>query len=266
MHHGAPGAGVAAVPRGRISPSEATGDELAHASTAPAGSPLDRCVERVVNTTIMLMSVLVLYDGWENLKLIGVVAVIVGPVLAMVLAHVFAASIARQVDLERTPTSRERTRIVRDESRFLLVAVPPVAIVVALYLGWSLARRLHPGRLVGRADITRILGWSGWASGRTHRLAPRSVGGRWVARRRHRARLAGAAQARHGRPGRRRVRMINRADHRGTAAAGCWSLPWGATPAVASVGWPTSASHPFSTLCIAGDVKIGSAGAVSSAG
>jgi hypothetical protein len=75
-------------------------------------------VDRVVNTTIMLMSVLVLYDGWENLKLIGVVAVIVGPVLAMVLAHVFAASIARQVDLKRRPTRAEQTRIVRDESRW----------------------------------------------------------------------------------------------------------------------------------------------------
>ena len=74
-----------------------------------------RVVERACYTTIMLMSVLVLYDGWENLKLIGVVAVIVGPVLAMVLAHVFAVSIAREVDLKKTPTNRERTRIVRDE-------------------------------------------------------------------------------------------------------------------------------------------------------
>src|SRR4249919_1122345 len=91
-------------------------------------------VERVVNTTIMLMSVLVIYDGWEKLRLIGVVAVIVGPVLAMFVAHVFSESIARQVDLERTPTRRERIRIVRDESRFLLVAAPPVVMVVVLYL------------------------------------------------------------------------------------------------------------------------------------
>ena len=226
-----------------------------------------RVVERVVNTTIMLMSVLVLYDGWETLKLIGVVAVIVGPVLAMVLAHVFAASIAREVDLKRTPTSRERTRIVRDESRFLLVAVPPVAIVVALYLLGLSLRDCIQAVLVGRADVTRVLGWRGWASGRTHRLAPRSFGGRWVARRRHRSRVAGAAQARHGHPRRRRVRMIKlRADHRGAAGAGCWSLSRRATPRVASAGWPTSASHPFSTLCIAGEVKIGSTGAVSSAG
>jgi hypothetical protein len=118
-------------------------------------------VDRVVTTTIMLMSVLVLYDGWGNLKLIGVVAVIVGPVLAMVLAHVFAASIARQVELKRTPTGRERTRIVRDESRFLLVAVPPVA--VALYLvGLSLSDCIQAVLWVGLIS----LGFWGGVAGR----------------------------------------------------------------------------------------------------
>ena len=121
-------------------------------------------VERVVNTTIMLMSVLVLYDGWESLKLIGVLAVIVGPVLAMVLAHVFAASIARQVGLERTPTGRERARIVRNESRFLLVAVPPVAIVLALDLvGLSLGDCIQAVLWVGLIS----LGFWGGVAGRS---------------------------------------------------------------------------------------------------
>jgi hypothetical protein len=125
-------------------------------------------VERVVNTTIMLMSVLVLYDGWENLKLIGVVAVIVGPVLAMVLAHVFAASIAQQVDLKSTPTSRERTRIVRDESRFLLLAVPPVAIVVALYLvGVSLSDCIQAVLWVGLLSLGLWGGVAGRRAGLT---------------------------------------------------------------------------------------------------
>jgi hypothetical protein len=124
-------------------------------------------VERVVNTTIMLMSVLVLYDGWENLKLFGVVAVIVGPVLAMVLAHVFAASIARQVDLKRTLTGREEARIVRDESRFLLVAVPPVAIVVVLDLvGVSLSDCIQAVLWVGLIS----LGFWGGVAGRRARL------------------------------------------------------------------------------------------------
>ena len=56
------------------------------------------------------------------------------------------------------------------------------------------------------------------------------------------------------------------ASHRGMAAVGCWPSPWSGAVAVASVGWPSSASQPFSTRYIAGDVKIGSAGAVSSAG
>ena len=110
-------------------------------------------IERVVNTTIMLMCVLVIYDGWEELRLIGVVGVIVGPVLAMFLAHVFAASIGQEVDLERTPTGRERMKIVRDESRFLLVAVPPVAVVVVLSLGG-----------VSLSDCIQVVLWMGLMS------------------------------------------------------------------------------------------------------
>jgi hypothetical protein len=71
-----------------------------------------------VTATITLMSVLVIYDGWEKLRLIGVVGVIVGPVLAMFLAHVFAASIAEQVDIGRGLTGRERIKVVRAECRF----------------------------------------------------------------------------------------------------------------------------------------------------
>jgi hypothetical protein len=127
-------------------------------------------VDRVVNATIALMSVLVLYDGWEELKLIGVVAVIVGPVLAMFLAHVFAASIAEQVDLGRGLTGRERLKVVRTESRFLLLAVPPVVIVVAFYLvGVSLADCIRVVLWVGVASLGcwggvagRRAGFTGW--------------------------------------------------------------------------------------------------------
>ena len=44
---------------------------------------------------------LIIYDGWEHLKLINVVGVILGPVLAMFVAHVFSAVIARHVEVER---------------------------------------------------------------------------------------------------------------------------------------------------------------------
>jgi hypothetical protein len=95
--------------------------------------------------------------------LIGVVAVIVAPVLAEVVAHVFAASIAQQVDLERTATNRKRLRIMRAESPFLVVAVPPVAMVVILYLvGVSLSDCIQVVLCVG----VMSLGFWGGVAGR----------------------------------------------------------------------------------------------------
>jgi len=45
---------------------------------------------RVAYGTITLMSVLIAYDGWQQLRSRDAVVVIVGPVLAMFLSHLFA--------------------------------------------------------------------------------------------------------------------------------------------------------------------------------
>ena len=50
-------------------------------------------VDRVIYTTITLLSVLIIYDGWEELRFWNVVAVIVGPILAIFLSHVFGAAL-----------------------------------------------------------------------------------------------------------------------------------------------------------------------------
>jgi hypothetical protein len=57
-----------------------------------AGRP--RVIDRAVYGTIVVTSVLVVYDGWATLRVLGAVAVILGPVVAMVIGHVFAASLA----------------------------------------------------------------------------------------------------------------------------------------------------------------------------
>jgi hypothetical protein len=90
-------------------------------------------VDRIVYATITIMSVLIIYDGWQHLRLIDVIGVIVGPVVAMFLAHVFSAALAKQVGLGRTLTWSDRSAIVTSESRFLLLCVPPVAIVLVLF-------------------------------------------------------------------------------------------------------------------------------------
>jgi hypothetical protein len=46
--------------------------------------------------TITIMCVLVVYDGWSHLKLLGVLGVVVGPIVAMFVSHVSASSPAQR--------------------------------------------------------------------------------------------------------------------------------------------------------------------------
>jgi hypothetical protein len=88
--------------------------------------------DRVIYTTITLMSVLVVYDGWSTLSFWGVVAVIVGPMLAVFLGHVFGAALGSRVDRGRRLTPRELRVLWLREAWFLLVVVPPLAILTVL--------------------------------------------------------------------------------------------------------------------------------------
>jgi hypothetical protein len=90
-------------------------------------------VDRIVYATITIMSVLIIYDGWQHLKSLDVIGVIVGPVIAMFLAHLFSASLAKQVEAARALTWDDRATIVRSESRFLLLCAPPVGIVCIVF-------------------------------------------------------------------------------------------------------------------------------------
>lgn len=65
----------------------------------------------------IVASVLVVYDGWANLKVLGAVAVILGPVLATVTGRIFAASLAAYAELRRRSTKRELLRISSDTNR-----------------------------------------------------------------------------------------------------------------------------------------------------
>jgi hypothetical protein len=87
------------------------------------------------------------------LKVLDVVGIIVGPILAMFLAHVFAANLAEQAALGRRLGRGEWLATVRSESRFLLLAVPPLAILaVSQVAGTALEGSI------------RIIIWSGAVS------------------------------------------------------------------------------------------------------
>ena len=120
-------------------------------------------VDRIVYATITLMSVLVIYDGWTDLKFLEIIGVIVGPVFAMFLGHSFSAAISRQVECGRTLSNQERIAVLRSEAPFLLLCVPPIVLAIALHLaGVSLSASINIVVWIGVAS----LGFWGGVAGR----------------------------------------------------------------------------------------------------
>jgi len=90
--------------------------------------------DRVIYTTITLLCVLIIYDGWEQLQFRNMATVIAGPMVAIFLSHVFGASLGMRVAQGRPLTRREHRAVFLEECRFLLIAVLPLAILVVLTL------------------------------------------------------------------------------------------------------------------------------------
>ena len=128
-------------------------------------------VDRVVYTTITLMAVLIVYDGWDERTLGGVAGVILGPVLAIFMSHIFAAAMAHRVELGTPLSARERRAVFVKESRFLLIAVPPLTVLLVLAaFGVSYARAIQVDVLLGVVSLGfwgglagRRAGLTGWA-------------------------------------------------------------------------------------------------------
>ena len=111
-------------------------------------------VDRLVYTTITLMSVLIIYDGWNHLSFWGVLAVIVGPMLAIFLSHLFGAELGTRVAMGRPLTWRERRLAFVEECRFLIIAIPPVLILIVLSVaGVSYGRIIQVIILFGVASL-----------------------------------------------------------------------------------------------------------------
>jgi hypothetical protein len=89
-------------------------------------------IGRVATATITLVCVLVVYDGWAALRLFDVVVIVVAPIVAIFTSHVFSSSLVQLVELGRRPTVGEWLVTLRFESRFLLLAVPPLVVLLVL--------------------------------------------------------------------------------------------------------------------------------------
>ncbi len=89
-------------------------------------------IGRIVTATIALVCVLIVYDGWAALEPFDVVLV-VGRAghCDLHVAHLLGQS-RSTVELGRRPTMREWLATARFELRFLLLAVPPLFVLLVL--------------------------------------------------------------------------------------------------------------------------------------
>jgi hypothetical protein len=119
-------------------------------------------IGRVVTATITLVCVLIVYDGWAKLRLVDVVLIILGPIIAIYTSHVFSTTLVLQVKLGRRPTRREWFANARFESRFLLLAVPPLALLLVLDL--ATVSIVNSVRVVIWMEALSLAFWTGLAA------------------------------------------------------------------------------------------------------
>jgi uncharacterized protein YndB with AHSA1/START domain len=91
-------------------------------------------LERLAYATVVLMSILVVYDGWASLTTFGGIAiVIIAPTLAVLLAHLFADVLHLQAEHRRLLDRGQLGALLRHQLGIVFAAVPPLVI---LLLGW----------------------------------------------------------------------------------------------------------------------------------
>jgi integrase len=109
-------------------------------------------LDRAIYTTITVMTILIVYDGWQTLKLRAAVGVILGPALAIFVAHVFSASLARQAELRSVFLSARRRAGLSD--RFRVHDLRHTAASLMIQAGYP-PKMLQ--EIMGHASITTTL-------------------------------------------------------------------------------------------------------------
>lgn len=127
--------------------------------------PLRIDVAAWVYATVTVMSVLAIYDGWGDTKrYVGVVVVVLAPTIALGLAHLFADVLDFHVRRHRAPSRHEWRHLVGHAVQYLLVAVPPLLVLVVT--GLLPAIDLRGSITCMLIFATLSLGFWGWIAGR----------------------------------------------------------------------------------------------------
>ena len=125
-----------------------------------------KTIDRAVYGTITVTSALIIFDGWTNLDQGGVVAVILGPIVAMVIGHMYAASVAEYPKLRGHVAPRDLLSVARRESLFLLVCLPQLVLLLVLRLaGLDIPDTIRFLIWVGPAALGVLGGIAAWRAG-----------------------------------------------------------------------------------------------------
>lgn len=143
----------------------------------PRLGPIEFDVGTWVYVTVTLMSILVVYDGWQDLKRpLGIAAVVIGPTIALGTAHAFAEILESQVKTGRSTTAKEVRAALGEFAQFVLVAVPPLVLLVvtSLVFHQSPAESIRSMLVLGVASLAfwgamagsrvGLTGWRLWVS------------------------------------------------------------------------------------------------------
>jgi hypothetical protein len=139
-------------------------EPFAESTAVVAVGPVRIPVGLWVYGTVTLLSVLVVFEGWQDLRgPFAVVLVTVGPAIALMLAHLFGEALDEHIRLHRPLRRHEWREAVVDSAVFLLMVVPLLAVllvgqVLRLDLGVTVRLMLWLGVL--------SLGFWGWLAGR----------------------------------------------------------------------------------------------------
>lgn len=118
---------------------------------------------KVIYGTIMLMVAYALFDEGKNpfnrASLFELIGLSIAPLFALAMAHAFSEALDFQISHARRLTWHDRRRLFLENAKYLLIAVPPVVVMIVLAL-----MRMDANDIIGIVQILGLLSLSFWGA------------------------------------------------------------------------------------------------------